>query len=146
MCDLKLIENHHDFSSSVLIGIQPRGIYFANRIKKMLQEILSDEINRKCIRIKTGQCEGRITLEHAIIFAGKQVNEKWAILPVCEYHHAVGIYQDGGDLDKRYHEYVALSRLMSLSSEEIVAEKIKYERAWDQWLRKLELLNRQYTI
>jgi len=30
------IENHNDFSNTVLIGLQPRGIYLANRIKDIL--------------------------------------------------------------------------------------------------------------
>jgi pyrimidine operon attenuation protein / uracil phosphoribosyltransferase len=34
----QLIEKHLDFSNSVLIGIQPRGIYLANRLKKILQD------------------------------------------------------------------------------------------------------------
>ena len=35
----QLIENHNDFSNSVIIGLQPRGIYLANRIKAQLQVI-----------------------------------------------------------------------------------------------------------
>lgn len=34
----QLIENHRDFSNTVLIGIQPRGIYLANRLVKLLKE------------------------------------------------------------------------------------------------------------
>ena len=33
----QLIEKHSDFSDTVLIGIQPRGIYVLNRIKQLLQ-------------------------------------------------------------------------------------------------------------
>ena len=36
----QLIENHNDFSNSVLIGIQPRGIYLAKRIAEELRKIL----------------------------------------------------------------------------------------------------------
>jgi pyrimidine operon attenuation protein / uracil phosphoribosyltransferase len=36
----QLIEIHNDFSSSVIIGLQPRGIYLARRIQKELQQIL----------------------------------------------------------------------------------------------------------
>ena len=32
----QLIENHLDFSQTVLVGIQPRGTWLANRLKKML--------------------------------------------------------------------------------------------------------------
>jgi pyrimidine operon attenuation protein / uracil phosphoribosyltransferase len=34
----QLIENHLDFSKTVLIGIQPRGVFLAERLKKLLQE------------------------------------------------------------------------------------------------------------
>ncbi|MDI9258109.1 MULTISPECIES: bifunctional pyr operon transcriptional regulator/uracil phosphoribosyltransferase PyrR [Flavobacterium] len=33
----QLIENHLDFSNTVLIGIQPRGTFLANRIKSLLE-------------------------------------------------------------------------------------------------------------
>ncbi len=36
----QLIENHDNFSNSVLIGLQPRGIFLAKRIHANLQEIL----------------------------------------------------------------------------------------------------------
>src|ERR1700712_2189151 len=36
----QLIENHNDFSESVLIGIQPRGIYLAKRVADELRKIL----------------------------------------------------------------------------------------------------------
>ncbi|WP_374164573.1 bifunctional pyr operon transcriptional regulator/uracil phosphoribosyltransferase PyrR [Arcticibacter sp. MXS-1] len=36
----QLIENHNDFTDSVILGIQPRGIYLANRIASELQTIL----------------------------------------------------------------------------------------------------------
>jgi len=34
----QLIERHDDFKNTVLIGIQPRGIYLAERLKMILQE------------------------------------------------------------------------------------------------------------
>jgi len=34
----QLIENHNDFKNTVLIGLQPRGIYLANRLAKILKE------------------------------------------------------------------------------------------------------------
>lgn len=33
----QLIENHQDFKETVLIGMQPRGIFLANRLKKILE-------------------------------------------------------------------------------------------------------------
>ena len=34
----QLIENHNDFSNTVLIGLQPRGTYLAERLTKLLKE------------------------------------------------------------------------------------------------------------
>ncbi len=34
----QLIEKHNDFSDTVLIGLQPRGVFLANRIAKILKE------------------------------------------------------------------------------------------------------------
>lgn len=36
----QLIENHLDFSDTVLIGMQPRGVYLSDRIHKKLQELI----------------------------------------------------------------------------------------------------------
>jgi pyrimidine operon attenuation protein/uracil phosphoribosyltransferase len=35
----QLIENHNDFKNSAIIGLQPRGIYLANRLQKTLQKL-----------------------------------------------------------------------------------------------------------
>lgn len=34
----ELIEKHHDFSETVFIGIQPRGTFLANRLKKIVEQ------------------------------------------------------------------------------------------------------------
>jgi pyrimidine operon attenuation protein/uracil phosphoribosyltransferase len=43
----QLIESHTDFSKTVLIGIQPRGSYFADRVKQELSEILNTQTLKK---------------------------------------------------------------------------------------------------
>jgi pyrimidine operon attenuation protein/uracil phosphoribosyltransferase len=40
----QLIENHNDFSNSVLIGLQPRGIHVVRRLKEKLEEILNHSV------------------------------------------------------------------------------------------------------
>lgn len=73
-------------------------------------ELSTDPEYKTCARASDGGCDGRITWEHAIIYAGRQLNERWAILPLCAYHHAVDEYQDGGDLNKEKNEWLALTR------------------------------------
>ncbi|MDP4680867.1 MAG: bifunctional pyr operon transcriptional regulator/uracil phosphoribosyltransferase PyrR [Cyclobacteriaceae bacterium] len=41
----QLIENHDDFKNSVILGLQPKGIFLAERIKSQLQEITGVSIN-----------------------------------------------------------------------------------------------------
>lgn len=45
-----------------------------------------------------------IEWEHAFIYAGEQINEKWAIIPLCFRTHR------GGMLNKNMNHFIALSR------------------------------------
>ena len=40
----QLIEVHDNFSNTVIIGLQPRGIFLAERVKKELEKILAAEV------------------------------------------------------------------------------------------------------
>jgi len=40
----QLIESHNDFSESVLIGLQPRGVNVVSRLKKELEQVLGQEV------------------------------------------------------------------------------------------------------
>ena len=40
----ELIENHQNFENTVILGLQPRGIYLANRIRQRLQEFTGVKI------------------------------------------------------------------------------------------------------
>ncbi|HQQ93281.1 MAG TPA: bifunctional pyr operon transcriptional regulator/uracil phosphoribosyltransferase PyrR [Bacteroidia bacterium] len=60
----QLIEVHDDFSHSVIIGLQPRGIYLANRIQSELQQIL---------RIKKIHCGALDTTFHRDDFRKKEL-------------------------------------------------------------------------
>ena len=40
----QLIENHGDFANSVLMGLQPRGIFLAERIRTSLESLLNKKI------------------------------------------------------------------------------------------------------
>ena len=38
----QLIENHNSFNNTVLIGLQPRGVFLANRIEQCLKQLSND--------------------------------------------------------------------------------------------------------
>ena len=77
--------------------------------EKLKSQLLSDDYYKQCAR-KNKYCKGRITWEHCFIYAGRQINEKWAIIPLCEWHHGVGIHQNVNGMDKRINQYIALNR------------------------------------
>ena len=95
--------------------------------KPLLKEILEDDYYKKCARHKENTCDGRITFEHTHIFAGKQIQEKWAIIPLCSFHHAVNEHQDCGDLKKELNHYIALMRATDEELEKI-SKVIDYKK------------------
>lgn len=93
--------------------------------------IEEDPFYRTCVRGNEGTCKGRITIEHSIIFAGRQLDDMWSLLPVCEFHHGVNNHQDGGDLDKEKHLWVALNRATE-DQLRIISKTINYLRERDR--------------
>lgn len=76
-------------------------------------DILADPYYKTCARkvvFDDHECQGRITFEHVIIFAGRQLNRKFAIIPLCEFAHSVGQFQNVGILDKEINLYIAINR------------------------------------
>lgn len=76
---------------------------------KLRRELSADPFYKICAR-KGEACAGRITWEHALTYAGRQIQERWAIIPLCAFHHSVDEFQDGPGLDKRLNKEIAMSR------------------------------------
>ncbi len=70
---------------------------------KLREEMSNDPYYKRCARANS-ECNGRITWEHAFTYAGRQVNEKWAIIPLCWYHHL------GAGLVKIKNQIIAAAR------------------------------------
>lgn len=102
---------------------------------------IKDEWNKvprellKCARAAEGDCRGRLTKEHALDYVGRQIQELWAILDMCAFHHAVDRYQDGGKMMKKVHGVIAAHRATVLELE-------KYPRK--DWQR--EYLRWEYDV
>lgn len=70
---------------------------------KLRALLASDPFMRVCIW-NNSDCSGRVEWEHAWTYAGKQVQERWSIVPCCTYHHR------GKGLVKEFNQYISLSR------------------------------------
>lgn len=89
-----------------------------------LREILSnDPLFDVCIHreFPGHQCNSRITFEHAFIYAGKQVNEAWAIVPVCRAKN-----NDCTGESKAFNRFVSLYRLFRWDGDYFNDQQIKY--------------------
>lgn len=106
------------------------------QISPRVQRIIEvDSYYKICARSDEDNCQGRITMEHAIIYAGRQVDEAWAILPICAFHHGVDQFQDAGGMNKDKHEWLALSRANA-------EDRLKYPKI--DWIQKLKYLNGKF--
>lgn len=54
--------------------------------EKMREEMAGDPFYKKCC-LADENCSGRIEWHHSETFAGKRLQEKWCILPLCQWHH-----------------------------------------------------------
>lgn len=70
---------------------------------RLRRELSKDPYYQTCARADE-TCQGRITWEHAILYAGRQVQERFAIIPLCYFHHL------GSGLVKRINIQIAMSR------------------------------------
>jgi hypothetical protein len=96
--------------------------------ESLKRQLAADPYYKKCARADSF-CRGRITWDHAFIYAGQQINEAWAILPVCIFHHL-----DTG-FDRNENQRIALSRA---TPEELA----KYDRInWLKLKQKLQYVS-----
>ena len=108
--------------------------------QKIRKEIAEDPAYRMCmLKAYPGhECGGRITIEHALLFAGRQVGFKNALIAICARGHEVDHYQDAGTMDKNMNRWVALNRMTE--------EEIESISKAVNWGREKERLNRIYGI
>jgi hypothetical protein len=95
---------------------------------RLRAKLAADPFMHHCIHYT---CHGKPEWEHAIIVGGKQLNEAWAIVPVCTFHHR------GEGLDKQYNRYRAYNRATD-------ADFNAYPKSAPAWLQEKKYLNSIY--
>lgn len=80
--------------------------------QKLRKEIAADPQYKFCALVGHHDhvCGGRITMEHAMIYAGRQIQEKWAIVAVCAAGQEVDEFQDAHTMNKELNQWVALNQ------------------------------------
>lgn len=106
---------------------------------RLRKELSSDPEYAECaMRGLYSRCDGRITWEHALIFKGKQIQERFAIIPLCEKPHGVGPYLDAGTIQKERNIWIALNRA---SDDELAAISKAVDYSFER-----DRLNEKYGI
>lgn len=97
---------------------------------KMREELAEDPRMQKCVLLGTGECAGEIQYHHPWIYAGRQINEKWAIVAGCKHHHELV------DSDPEVKKAFAIASLSLATDEDL----IKYPNVnWNQIKKTLGL-------
>lgn len=108
---------------------------------KLREKMASDGSMLHCIHgsgcggviVSPGQI--RIEWEHAFLYAGKKIQEEWAIVPCCTYHHR------GSGLDKDYNRYCSLVKAIKIyGSLDVIQQKYPKKN----WLQEWEYLKNKY--
>lgn len=99
---------------------------------KLNKEMNDDPYYKRCC--VTGSTDGKIERHHNLIFAGRQVQEKWCILPILKSVHD----KANNSLVKGHLDWIMLNR----GTDE---ELKRYSKAVDL-IAKRERLNKQYGI
>lgn len=109
--------------------------------KNVLKEMLADPAYKVCMKFGHfgHECSGKITFDHTVIFAGKQVQVKNFIISLCENGHSVNRFQDAGDHCKESSLWIALNRasepeMLAISKAiPYLREKERLNKKWGVW-------------
>lgn len=76
-----------------------------------------------CQRRDEGDCKGRLTVEHALLYKGRKIQDPFALIRLCSFHHGVDEYWNCYGQDKKRHKELALAQATA-------EDKKKYPLLW----------------
>lgn len=68
-------------------GSNPTRTHMRKIPQELKDEMSVDPYYQECCLLVLGNCGGRIEWHDNLIYAGRQQNHKWCILPLCHDHH-----------------------------------------------------------
>lgn len=103
---------------------------------KLRQKLSESQDMKVCIH-NNSDCSGRVEWEHAWTYAGKQIQEEWAIIPCCTYHHR------GKGLDKDFNRYKSLMKVKDIIKQDPGIDVfLRYPKK--NWLQEYNFLKEKY--
>ena len=107
-------------------------------MRKISPHVLEEMLARPqvCARRFDGGCAGRLSIEHCLNFAHRQIDESWNLLWLCTYHHAIEENTNSGGLDKEKNTWLVLNQATD-------EELLKYSKAVN-YIELRDRLNQKY--
>ena len=97
---------------------------------------MSESLDMKICIHNNCDCQGRVEWEHVWLYAGKQIQEEWAIIPCCYMHHR------GGKLDKDFNRYQSLLKAIKIFGDlEYICNKYPKK----DWKQIYSFLSKKYA-
>ena len=106
---------------------------------KLKNKIFNNKANFIC-RLRDMHCKGKIEQHHNFYYAGKQIQEEWAIISLCEHHHSL---VKTPEIRKKL-AWIGLNRLFNLNNNELKEQEKKYSKVFLDWKRQVIFLNKIY--
>lgn len=103
-----------------------------NNTPAWLRKYWDEHPVKRCDRAKDGGCDGRLTKEHAWIYAGKQIQEVWAVIDLCWHHHL------GTGLNKNKNQLISLRKATEEDLAKYPKKDWNFERRRLEYIEKLE--------
>lgn len=97
-----------------------------NNTPKWLRDHWDKNPATGCERAAEGNCSGRLTKEHVFVYGNNQVQEIWAVIDLCWFHHL------GTGLDKDLNRYLAFKNMTPEQVDLASVEYPKFDWAADQ--------------
>ena len=90
--------------------------------KAIRERIAQDPYYKKCARANE-DCKGRITVDHAVMYAGTRLDDYWSLIPTCWEHHL------GKHFSRNINQAIAYSRATDEDLKKYPKLSIKHARA-----------------
>lgn len=100
---------------------------------QLKKEMEADKFYDRCCVTGRHKTNVKVEWHHNLIYAGRQVNEKWCILPLAQYIHKRANEKE----IKQYLDWIMLNRATD-------EDLMRYSKAVD-YIKKRETLNKYYA-
>ncbi len=107
--------------------------------KNLLDDILKDDYYKRCCLTHADNKDVKIDFHHAWQYAGRQINEKWAIMPIWWKKHSPLGDKDSVHNCRETKEYIQYLSLLRADIKDLIKRMPRFD-----WQKEFNYLNKKY--